>query len=258
MARRSELLTLMPKRVFQSIPPQFRTPNCHKTQAIITNALSSEPFIQTEHLENGEPEHRPLQWLELLKREGKTIKASKVCRLSAFQASSSPPPMANIQREPEPADEEPIVIEDEETPVAEISKGSENEILIYTARVKNLESQVQMLLQRQQKDLKSSSKTMLKSMKSDLAYVMRTMKSLAPLQPKRNQPQKAKSKRRPTDSRRHANNRLAHVPGYRAQMENIRQQRANKRRAMQVNQPARNNNNSRRQRKNKRPRCFDA
>lgn len=233
MVRRMESLFRSAQQLFLKLPVVYCTPNCVKTQHILANAFASKPSIKLSHLENHFKEDQELHWLSLLQTEGKIVKATKVCRLTVSSAAPSPPPMANVQRCPPPFSPrvpEPIIIEDEEPPVADISKGSDSEFQVYTLQLKSLEQQIQAVQQKQAaQSLKTSAaKYKLQHVKNELASVMRKLKKLEPLVPR--------GKSRP---QRHVQRKPRPVQRFQGQSPRqvqLRRIRQNKNRAMMVNQ----------------------
>ena len=216
------------QKIYYGLPKEFRTPNCAKTQNILADAYTSKPMIKSALLEDSSQSDQELEWLKQLRLEGKVKKATKVCRIVPTPTIPSPPPLANVQREFNPDDQAPILIEDEEIPIAEISKGSDTEFQVYTAQIKTLEQQVAALQQKQiRQSLKSSAeKYRLRHVQNDLASLMRKMKKLQPLLPKgRN-----KRVKPPKRTRRRA------PPRDNPRLAMLRRQRANKQRVMMVNQ----------------------
>ena len=232
MIRRLESLTKSAQTLYMRLPAAYCTPNCVKTQHLLANAFASKPTTKLLHLESHFKENQDLQWLSQLQSEGKVVKATKVCRLTSPTAPS-PPPMANVQRSPlpfSPRIPEPIIIEDEETPVAEISKGSETEFQVYSVQLKSLEEQIQAVQKKQAvQSLKTSAaKYKLQSVKNELASIMRRMKKLEPLIPRK----KSKPQRRMQRKARP----VQRFQGQSQRQVQLRQFRLNKNRVMRINQ----------------------
>ena len=239
LLRKLESMINQPQKTFHVIPKSFRTPNCAKTQNILADAYSTAPLIRAEYLERADKD-QPLNWLNAIQLQGKVTNSTNVARLIPSNSPMSPPPMANIRQELSPREPEPIIIEDEETPIADISKGSENEIQLYTARLQLLESKLsleskmlletKLLLEAKLSDIQKNqqlqhmkakiSKCKFNHVKNELASAMRKLRKLEPLIPK-----KRSSKRRPTPRRISQNQRLRQ----------IRQQRIIKARMLQIN-----------------------
>ena len=235
MTKRLDHLNAMQEVKYQQLPEKFRTPNCAKTQQILADAFSSKPILKAKFLENRFQEDCELEWINNLRLEGKAKKSTKIRRLTRSNPTLSPPPMANVQRIPvviTPRVPEPIIIDDEETPVAEISKGSENEFQVYTAQLKAMEKQIQAVQKKQvMQGLKASAaKHKLQHVKSDLACLMRKMKKLTPLIP-RSRKHSRPQPRRPSRSSRRS-------PNQNQRLRALRQQRINKNRVMAINQAA--------------------
>lgn len=243
MIRRMESLSRSSQQLYLKLPVTYCTPNCVKTQHILANAFASKPIIKLAHLEGQFNEEHKLQWLSMLQTEGKIIKATKVRRLTIPSAAPSPPPMANVQRSPPPFSPrvpEPIIIEDEETPVAEISKGSESEFQVYSVQLKSLEQQIQAVQKKQAvQSLKTSAaKYKLQHVKNELASVMRRMKKLEPFAPR--------GKSRPQRRVQHKTRPVQRYHGQIQRQVQLRRIRQNKNRAMMINQAMENRRQRRR------------
>jgi len=250
MIRRMESLARSSQQLYLKLPAAYCTPNCVKTQHVLANAFASQPFIKLSHLEGHFKEEQNLQWLSMLQTEGKIMKATKVRRLTIPSAAPSPPPMANVQRSPPPFSPrvpEPIIIEDEETPVAEISKGSESEFQVYSVQLKSLEQQIQAVQKKQavQSMKTSSAKYKLQHVKIELASVMRKIKKLEPLIPR--------SKSRPQRRVQHKTRPVQRYHGQSQRQVQLRRMRQNKNRVMRINQAM----EARRQRRREQRRSFN-
>ena len=249
MVRRLESLSKSTQSLYMRLPEVYCTPNCVKTQHILANAFASKPTTKLLHLENHFKESQDLQWLSQLQTEGKVIKATKVCRLTSA-APPSPPPLANVQRSPPPFSPrvpEPIIIEDEETPIAEISKGSESEFQVYSVQLRSLEQQIQAVQKKQvAQSLKTSAaKYKLQNVKNELALIVRRIKKLEPLIPRG----KSKNQRRTPRKTRP----VQRFHGHSQRQVQLRQFRLNKNRVMRINQAM----NDRRKRRREQRKSFN-
>ena len=127
------------ENVYQSIPLEFRTPNCAQLQTLLADALSSQPKLKAKNRIDQKPNDLRLAWLLALRTDGKMTNDTKVRRLAVKNRSTSPAPLAEVESTSTLTPTPPIISDDEEPPIADISKGSDIEIIqVHHASVKQV------------------------------------------------------------------------------------------------------------------------
>ena len=115
---------------YMRIPDRFRTTHCAKLLPLLTDAYSSKPVIQPEN-DPASINERPLEWINNLMFTGKVIQNMQTCAIRRYITPEDVVPVATIEVAPPMTPELPIIIEDEEVPIAEISKGSDDLALAF-------------------------------------------------------------------------------------------------------------------------------